>query len=72
MKRHLTGREVAAILGVDPSTIRAWRSRGQGPPFEQPAGPGTQATYDPAVVEMYVRMQKSRGGKDGDRTNQRA
>lgn len=69
MKRHLTGREVAKILGVKPNTIRAWRCRGQGPPYEQPAGPGTQATYDPAVVEMYVRMQQGKGGRDGNRKN---
>ena len=55
MKKHLTGAEVAKLLGVAPATIRAWRSRGQGPPYSQPAGMGTQATYDPDVVDLYVK-----------------
>lgn len=53
-KRHLTGVEVAEILGVEPATIRAWRSRGQGPPYHQPAGKGTQATYDPETVALFA------------------
>jgi DNA-binding transcriptional MerR regulator len=60
MKKHLTGREVAERLGVEPATIRAWRSRGGGPPFSQPAGKGTQATYDPDVVEMFAAMKNRR------------
>jgi uncharacterized protein YjcR len=28
MKRHLTGPEVAKMLGVKPDTVRAWRWRG--------------------------------------------
>jgi uncharacterized protein YjcR len=67
MKRHLTGPEVAAMLGVKPDTVRAWRWRGQGPPFHQPAGKGTQATYDPDVIEMW--MERS---KEGQRRGQRA
>lgn len=54
MKQHLTGSEVASLLGVDPATVRAWRSRGQGPPYNQPAGKGTQATYDPDVVALFA------------------
>jgi DNA-binding transcriptional MerR regulator len=65
VKRHLTGPEVATILGVKPNTMRAWRSRGQGPPFNQPAGPGTQATYDPDVLALWIEYnpEKVRGGK---------
>lgn len=65
MKRHLTSTEVAAILGVKPNTVRAWRARNQGPPYSQPAGKGSQATYDPDVVELFARM------KDGGRKNGR-
>jgi DNA-binding transcriptional MerR regulator len=64
MKRHLTGPEVAKMLGVKPDTVRAWRWRGYGPPFHQPAGKGTQATYDPDVVDMWLRMNKE-GRKRG-------
>lgn len=66
MKQHLTGPEVARILGVDPATVRAWRSRGQGPPFNQPAGKGTQATYDPDVVRLF-----SQGWRKGQRNGNR-
>lgn len=65
MKKHLTGPEVAALLGVSPATIRAWRSRGRGPPFSQPAGHGTQATYDPDVVTMFAAMDRRDGRKRG-------
>ena len=66
MKRHLTGAEVAEILGVKPDTVRAWRWRGQGPPFNQPAGKGTQATYDPDVVDMWLTHSKE-GRKRGQK-----
>lgn len=66
MTRHLTGPEVARILGVSPNTIRQWRRRGGGPPFHQPAGLGTQATYDPDEVGQYVKTKI--GGKGGPRT----
>lgn len=66
MKVHWTGPEVAEFLGVKPATIRAWRSRGQGPPFNQPAGPNTQATYDPDVVKMWIDLggRKRKNGAD--------
>lgn len=63
MKRHLTGREVADLLGVQPATIRAWRSRKQGPPYSQPAGKNTQATYDPEVVRMWASYNSGRRRK---------
>jgi DNA-binding transcriptional MerR regulator len=67
MKRHMTGAEVATRLGVKDATIRAWRSRGGGPPFSQPAGKGTQATYDPEVVEFFATQvwpNRKRGGRN--------
>lgn len=60
MKTHLTGPEVAEMLGVKPDTVRAWRWRGQGPPFNQPAGKGTQAIYDPQVVAMWAKFNGGR------------
>lgn len=65
MKSHLTGAEVAELLGVSPATVRAWRSRKQGPPYHQPAGPGTQATYDPDVVNMWRRFGGRRKKPNG-------
>ena len=61
MKRHITGPEVAAMLGVKPNTVRAWRTRGKGPPFYQPAGPGSQATYDPDMVKLWAKFNPVRG-----------
>ena len=68
-KVHLTGAEVAAMLGVKPETVRAWRSRGQGPPFNQPAGKGTQATYDPEVVKMWIGFSEGRRKRRGREAN---
>lgn len=68
MKQHLTGPEVAALLGVDAATVRAWRSRDQGPPYNQPAGKGTQATYDPDVVKLFAQgwRKGKRNGRSGN------
>ena len=68
MKQHMTGPQVATRLGVKNATIRSWRLRGVGPPFSQPAGKGSQATYDPDVVELFateIWSTKKRGGRDG-------
>lgn len=51
---HMTGSQVAAFLSVSDATIRKWRERGQGPRFHQPAGEGTQATYDPVDVATFA------------------
>lgn len=66
MTRYLTGREVAERLGVSPVTIRSWRVRGQGPPYSQAAGKGTQAVYDPQVVAMWAKLTKRGGRNDED------
>jgi len=66
MKRHMTGPEVAKRLGLEAATIRSWRSQGKGPPYQQPAGKGTQATYDPDVVEFFATQiwpKQKRGGR---------
>jgi transposase len=73
MSRHMTGPEVAKRLGVSPATIRSWRARGEGPPFVQPAGKGTQATYDPQVVEFFIAevwANRKRGGRNGNEADQ--
>jgi hypothetical protein len=67
MKRMMTGPEVAERLGVAPATLRAWRCRGGGPPYSQQAGKGTQAIYDPDIVEWYATevwpKKRRRGGR---------
>lgn len=68
MKKHMTGPDVAKRLGVRPATIRSWRCQGKGPPYHQPAGQGTQATYDPDVVELFASTFKARRKKNGHPT----
>lgn len=63
MKRHLTSTEVAAVLGVKPNTVRVWRMRGTGPPYQQLAGKGSQPTYDPDVVELFAKTWRRNGGR---------
>jgi predicted site-specific integrase-resolvase len=68
MKRFMTGTEVATRLGLQPATIRSWRRDGKGPPYSQQAGKGTQAIYDPDVVEWFATQvwpTMKRGGRDG-------
>jgi predicted site-specific integrase-resolvase len=68
MKQYMTGREVAKRLGVAPATLRAWRCRGGGPPFSQQAGKGTQAIYDPDIIEWFATQvwptRRRRGGRN--------
>lgn len=77
MKRFLTGTEVAERLGLAPATMRSWRADGRGPPYQQLAGKGTQAIYDPDVVDWFVKevwptmKRGGRGGKKDAADNQR-
>jgi hypothetical protein len=46
--------------------MRAWRHKGIGPPYQQLAGKGTQAIYDPDVVEFFATQiwpKQKRGGR---------
>ena len=45
----------SGALGLAPATMRAWRHKGVGPPYQQLAGKGTQAIYDPDVVDWFVK-----------------
>lgn len=47
----MTPPEVAALLRVRVSTLRAWRSRGKGPSYVKIGG---RILYRRAVVEEYV------------------
>lgn len=58
-RRPITTTEAAKVLGLSPATLRSWRMRGQGPAYRQPAGKGSQALYDPEVVELFkIRMEE--------------
>lgn len=65
MESHkLTTAEAAAFLGVAPGTMKAWRSRGQGPPYQQPGGPGTTPLYDLRALEIFKVVRGHNEGGD--------
>jgi predicted DNA-binding transcriptional regulator AlpA len=49
----LTTKEVAAMLGVTPTTMAIWRYRGKGPTWVQLAN--RMVRYRSADVEAFVR-----------------
>ena len=66
IKRLLTGREAAKRLGVSPATMRSWRKRRQGPAYEQPGGPGTQAFYHPLALMVWLDQKMGLYEETGD------
>lgn len=53
MRKLLTSREAAAMIGIAPATLRSWRHRGKGPAFKQLTA-GGQVAYEPEVVELWI------------------
>ena len=51
LRPGLTQREAAAILEVDPRTLRKWAARNYGP---QPLRDGNQCLYNPADVAAFA------------------
>lgn len=56
--RKLTTKEVSTLLGIPEGTLKAWRARGQGPPFEQPGGAGTTPLYDLRALELFRAVRR--------------
>ncbi|WP_086864335.1 helix-turn-helix transcriptional regulator [Amycolatopsis lexingtonensis] len=56
--RWLTTEELGALLGVDPSTVRRWRTSRppQGPPFVQLSERVT--VYSASDVEAWLRSRR--------------
>ncbi len=54
--RLLTPRQTAEALGVEISTLAAWRYRGTGPPFIKLSA--TAVRYALADVEAFVAAQR--------------
>lgn len=52
---NLSTAEAAALSGYKPSTLRAMRHRGKGPPFLQPEGKGRKAVYPRAAFEAWMK-----------------
>lgn len=59
MIQLLTTAEVAQILGYKPQTIRAWRSRGESPPYVRFGGPKGRALYDVDDLSAWLETKKA-------------
>jgi predicted DNA-binding transcriptional regulator AlpA len=46
--------ETAAILGVAPKTLPAWRHYGKGPPYVKV---GKRVRYNPSKIREWLNMQ---------------
>jgi transposase-like protein len=57
-ERWYTSTELAELLGVDPSSLRRWRTaeRRQGPPFIRVSARKT--IYSASDVESWLRKQR--------------
>ena len=55
----LTAQQVALRLQVSEATLRQWRKRGKGPPWE-PLG-DRLVRYDAAAVDAWARAQRGPG-----------
>ena len=51
-KRFLGTRAAAEYSGIPASTLRVWRSQGEGPRFYKPRG---RALYDIADLDEFIR-----------------
>lgn len=60
--RRLDTKEAAEELGYKPATLRCWRQRGEGPPFEQPKGPRGKAFYWLSDLRDRKRWKKPKKG----------
>ncbi|MEQ8246195.1 MAG: helix-turn-helix domain-containing protein [Alphaproteobacteria bacterium] len=59
--RYLTEREAAQFLGLEPSTLKAWRWRGEGPSY---AKFGRAVRYSQSTLFKYAeRSVKSPGSQ---------
>ena len=56
MKRLITQKEAAEILGISPKTLWEWSNRGLIP---QVRLPGTRVKYDIKDIEQIIRVNKS-------------
>jgi hypothetical protein len=52
----LTNSEAAALLRVQPQTLRKWRLTGRGPRFIKLAGPYSRALYVRADLEAWIQQ----------------
>jgi hypothetical protein len=60
----LTEFDVAKRLGFSVKTIRAWRARGDGPPYYKVV---RAIRYDPAKVERWLKDTEVTGSTKGQR-----
>ena len=55
----LNTREVAALLGIQPNTLKLWRHQGKGPKFIKTGdAPQAGVGYEPADVDAWKAERK--------------
>jgi predicted DNA-binding transcriptional regulator AlpA len=56
-ERLLTTAEAAALLGIAPQSLRAWRHYGRGPRFVRFGGPRGRAAYRPEDLRAWIEAR---------------
>lgn len=56
----LTSADAAAAIGIDPGTLRNWRSQGRGPAYVRISG--NKILYRVADLEAWLDDQAAAGG----------
>ena len=59
IKRYLTVKEVATLLGVTPLTIRNWDKQGKLKAIRNPIN--NYRIYKPGDIELFIRKIESQG-----------
>lgn len=62
--KFLKNAEAARIIGISPSTLPVWRSKGIGPKFIQPNGTGTAVYYTVADINAWIEAAEKQTTAD--------
>jgi hypothetical protein len=57
-KEYMNDKELAAILGIPPATMRTWRSRGRGPKYVKADGQKGCVLYSVAEFEKWLKNRE--------------
>lgn len=54
----LSSREAAAMISVQPQTLRLYRHKGIGPKYIRLGGPHGRVIYDPVDLETWLKERR--------------